>query len=280
MPRTIAAERDAERKAGKLRGPLHGIPVLLKDNIATADRMATTAGSLALVGASAPRDAFLAERLRDAGAVLLGKTNLSEWANFRSSQSSSGWSARGGQCRNPYVLDRSPCGSSSGTGAAIAADFAAIGVGTETMGRSSARPGMCSLVGLKPTLGLVSRAGIVPIAHSQDTAGPMARSVADAAALLGVLAGWILAIRPPRPPRQDRRRLHELPASRWFEGRPHRRRAHEVLRLQPRADRARRDRARDLKRWARRSSTRPTSRTSASTTTASSKSCCTSSRPT
>ena len=168
----IAGTLDAERKAKGPRGPLHGIPVLIKDNIATADRMATTAGSLALVGARPSEDAFVARRLRQAGAVILGKTNLSEWANFRSSRSSSGWSARGGQCRNPYVLDRSPCGSSAGTGAAIAADFAAVGVGTETDGSVVCPSSACSLVGIKPTLGLVSRSGIVPIAHSQDTAGP------------------------------------------------------------------------------------------------------------
>jgi amidase len=172
-----------------VRGPLHGIPVLVKDNLDTADRMMTTAGSLALAGTPAARDSFVAERLRAAGAVLLGKTNLSEWANFRSTRSSRGWSARGGQCRNPYVLDRSPCGSSSGTGAAIAASFAAVGVGTETDGSIVCPSAASSLVGIKPTLGLVSRSGIVPIAHSQDTAGPMARSVADAAVLLGAMAG-------------------------------------------------------------------------------------------
>ena len=185
----IAAGLDDERRAGKVRGPLHGIPVLIKDNIATADRMETTAGSLALVGAKAPRDAFLVRRLREAGAVLLGKTNLSEWANFRSTQSSSGWSGRGGQCGNPYALDRNPCGSSSGSGAAISANLAAVAVGTETDGSIVCPSHACGLVGLKPTLGLVSRSGIVPIAHSQDTAGPMARTVADAAVLLAVLAG-------------------------------------------------------------------------------------------
>jgi len=185
----IADSLDAERRARGSRGPLHGIPVLIKDNVATADRMATTAGSLALVGAKPPRDAFVAERLRAAGAVLLGKTNLSEWANFRSSHSSSGWSARGGQCLNPYALDRSPCGSSSGSGAAVAANFCAVAVGTETDGSIVCPAGAHSLVGLKPTVGLVSRAGIVPIAHSQDTAGPMARTVSDAAILLGALAG-------------------------------------------------------------------------------------------
>src|SRR5437870_3647047 len=185
----IAGRLDAERKAKGPRGALHGIPVLVKDNIATADRMATTAGSLALVGAKPPADAAVAARLRAAGAVIIGKVNLSEWANFRSSNSSSGWSARGGQCKNPYALDRSPCGSSSGTAAAIAANFAAVGVGTETDGSIVCPAAACSLVGIKPTLGLVSRAGIVPIAHSQDTAGPMARTVRDAAILLGALAG-------------------------------------------------------------------------------------------
>ncbi len=185
----IAVALDAERKAKGPRGPLHGIPVVVKDNIATADRMATTAGSLALVGAKAPRDSFVAERLRAAGAVILGKTNLSEWANFRSSKSSSGWSGRGGQCRNPYALDRSPCGSSSGTGAAVSANLAAVGVGTETDGSIVCPSAINSLVGIKPTVGLVSRSGIVPISHTQDTAGPMARTVADAAALLGALAG-------------------------------------------------------------------------------------------
>jgi amidase len=171
---------DAERRAGRVRGPLHGVPVLIKDNIATHDRMMTTAGSLALAGAPAPKDAFVVQRLRDAGAVILGKTNLSEWANFRSTHSSSGWSGRGGQTRNPYAPDRNPSGSSSGSAVAVAANLAAAAVGTETVN---------SLVGIKPTLGLISRTGIVPIAHSQDTAGPMARTVADAALLLGVLAG-------------------------------------------------------------------------------------------
>jgi amidase len=186
---TIADSLDAERKSGRTRGPLHGIPVLIKDNIETADRMMTTAGSLALEGARPAKDAFIVERLRAAGAVILGKTNLSEWANFRSTHSSSGWSGRGGQVKNPYVLDRNPCGSSSGTGAAIAANLAAIGVGTETDGSIVCPSGANGLVGIKPTLGLVSRTGIIPIAHSQDTAGPMARTVADAAALLAVLSG-------------------------------------------------------------------------------------------
>lgn len=185
----IADRMDAERKAGHVRGPLHGVPVLIKDNVATADRMMTTAGSLALAGVPVPRDAAIVGRLRDAGAVIIGKTNLSEWANFRSTHSVSGWSGRGGQCRNPYATDRNPCGSSSGTGAAIAANFAAIGVGTETDGSIVCPSNANSLVGLKPTLGLVSRSGIVPIAHSQDTAGPMCRTVTDAALLLGALAG-------------------------------------------------------------------------------------------
>jgi amidase len=185
----IADALDAERKTTGARGPLHGIPVLVKDNIATADGMQTTAGSLALVGVKPPRDAALVKRLRAAGAILLGKTNLSEWANLRSTRSSSGWSGRGGQTRNPYALDRSPCGSSSGTGAAIAASLAAVGIGTETDGSIVCPASATGLVGLKPTVGLVSRSGIVPISHSQDTAGPMTRTVADAAALLTVLAG-------------------------------------------------------------------------------------------
>ena len=186
---TIADALDAERRARGSRGPLHGIPVLVKDNIDTADRMSTTAGSLALQDSRPAKDAFVVERLRAAGVVILGKTNLSEWANFRSTRSTSGWSARGGQVKSPYVLDRNPCGSSSGTGAAIAANLAAIGVGTETDGSIVCPAGASGLVGIKPTLGLISRSGIVPIAHSQDTAGPMARTVADAALLLGAMAG-------------------------------------------------------------------------------------------
>jgi len=185
----IAKRLDEERRDTGPRGPMHGIPVLIKDNIDTADRMATTAGSLALVGARPPRDAFLVERLRTAGAIILGKTNLSEWANFRSTQSSSGWSGRGGQCANPYALDRNPCGSSSGSGAAVSANLAAVAVGTETDGSVVCPSHANSLVGLKPTVGLVSRSGIVPISHSQDTAGPMARCVADAAALLSAMVG-------------------------------------------------------------------------------------------
>jgi amidase len=186
---SIAVALDRERKERGARGPLHGIPMLLKDNIDTADRMMTTAGSLALVGAKPSQDAWVAKKLRDAGAVILGKTNLSEWANFRSSKSSSGWSGRGGQTRNPYALDRNPCGSSSGSGAAIAANLAAAAIGTETDGSIVCPSSANSLVGIKPTVGLVSRAGIIPIAHSQDTAGPMTRTVADAVLILGALTG-------------------------------------------------------------------------------------------
>ncbi len=185
----LAAQMDEERKAKGPRGPLHGVPVLIKDNIGTADRMMTTAGSLALLGSTPPKDSFVARRLRDAGAMILGKTNLSEWANIRSTHSSSGWSGRGGQCRNPYALDRSPCGSSSGTAAGISANFAVVGVGTETDGSIVCPSSTCGIVGLKPTVGLISRAGIIPISHTQDTAGPMARTVADAATLLTILAG-------------------------------------------------------------------------------------------
>ncbi len=180
---------DRERKGGKVRGPLHGIPVLLKDNIATKDRMHTTAGSLALMEATVPADAFLVGRLREAGAVLLGKTQASEWANFRSSHSSSGWSGRGGQCRNAYALDRSPSGSSSGAGVAVSASLCAVAVGTETDGSIVSPSAVSALVGVKPTVGLVSRGGIIPISQSQDTAGPMARTVREAALLLEVLAG-------------------------------------------------------------------------------------------
>jgi amidase len=186
----IALQLDQERAAGRVRSVLHGIPVLLKDNIDTADRMKTTAGSLALLGAPTPaQDAFLVQQLRAAGAVILGKTNLSEWANFRSSSSSSGWSARGGQTRNAYNGDVTPCGSSSGSGVAVAANLTVLAIGTETNGSIICPASNNSLVGIKPTLGLVSRSGVIPIAHSQDTAGPMARSVADAAALLSVMAG-------------------------------------------------------------------------------------------
>ncbi|HVS60688.1 MAG TPA: amidase [Gemmatimonadaceae bacterium] len=186
---SIADTLDRERKAGRVRGPLHGIPILVKDNIGTADRMTTTAGSYALAGSIPLQDATIAARLRAAGAILLGKTNLSEWANFRSTHASSGWSGRGGQVRNPYVLDRNPCGSSSGSGAAVSANMCALAVGTETDGSIVCPSSANGIVGIKPTLGLVSRAGIIPIAHSQDTAGPMARTVRDAAILLNVLAG-------------------------------------------------------------------------------------------
>jgi amidase len=185
----IARASDAERRAGRIRGPLHGIPVLLKDNVETADRVATSAGSLALAGHRAKTDATVAARLRAGGAVILGKTNLSEWANFRSTRSSSGWSARGGQTRNPYALDRNPCGSSSGSGSATSANLCAVSIGTETDGSIVCPSSANGLVGVKPTVGLVSRAGIIPISHSQDTAGPMTRSVADAAAVLTAIAG-------------------------------------------------------------------------------------------
>src|SRR5213594_3400352 len=184
-----AGALDAERKAKGLRGPLHGIPVLVKDNVATRDRLQSTAGSLALVGVVPPRDAFIVERLRAAGAVILGKANLSEWANFRSVHSSSGWSGRGGQCRNPYALDRTPSGSSSGSAVAVSANLCAVAIGTETDGSIVSPSSYCGVVGLKPTVGLVSRSGIIPIAASQDTAGPIARTVADAAALLGAMTG-------------------------------------------------------------------------------------------
>jgi amidase len=203
-PEALAAadSLDAERAEGRVRGALHGIPVVLKDNIDTGDRMPTTAGSLALEGVIAPRDAFIVERLREEGAIILGKANLSEWANFRSTQSSSGWSGIGGQVRNPYVLDRSPCGSSSGSGAVVAANMAPLAVGTETDGSVVCPAAANGVVGIKPTIGLVSRSGIVPIAHSQDTAGPMARTVADAVELLNALMG------------EDERDLFTRPAER------------------------------------------------------------------
>lgn len=185
----IAEGLDRERAAGRIRGPMHGIPIVLKDNIDTGDRMTTTAGSLALEGSHAGRDAFLAERLRAAGAILLAKTSMSEWANFRSTRSSSGWCSRGGQGKNPYALDRSPCGSSSGTGGAVAANYAAAGIGTETDGSITCPAATVGLVGLKPTVGLVSRSGIIPISATQDTAGPIARTVADAAVLLSAMTG-------------------------------------------------------------------------------------------
>jgi amidase len=185
----IASELDKERKAKGPRGPMHGIPVLIKDNIDTADRMQTTAGSLALVGSKPAQDSAVARKLREAGAVILGKTNLSEWANIRSSHSTSGWSGRGGQTHNPYALDRNPCGSSSGSGAAVSANLCTVAVGTETDGSIVCPSSASGIVGIKPTLGLISRAGIIPISHSQDTSGPMARTVRDAAILLGALAG-------------------------------------------------------------------------------------------
>ncbi len=185
----IADALDKERKENHVRGPMHGIPVLIKDNIDTADQMQTTAGSLALLGSKPTRDSFVAQKLRESGAVILGKTNLSEWANIRSSHSSSGWSGRGGQTINPYALDRNPCGSSSGSGAAAAASLCAVAVGSETDGSIVCPASANGLVGIKPTLGLISRAGIIPIAHSQDTAGPMARTVRDAAILLSALTG-------------------------------------------------------------------------------------------
>ncbi len=185
----IADSLDTERKDKGPRGPLHGIPVLIKDNIDTADRMMTTAGSLALVGSIASQDSFVAQKLREAGAVILGKTNLSEWANFRSTHSSSGWSSRGGQTRNPYILDRNPFGSSSGSGVAVAANLCAAAIGTETDGSIMTPSSANCLVGIKPTVGLVGRTGIIPIAHSQDTAGPMTRTVKNAAILLGALTG-------------------------------------------------------------------------------------------
>ncbi len=186
---SIAGNMDKERKAGKVRGALHGIPVLIKDNINTGDKMMTTAGSLALEGNIAGKDAFIIQQLRNAGAVLLGKTNLSEWANFRSTKSTSGWSSRGLQSKNPCVLDRNPCGSSSGSGAAVAANLCAVAIGTETDGSVVAPSSFCGIVGIKPTVGLLSRSGIIPISATQDTAGPMARTVRDAAILLGALTG-------------------------------------------------------------------------------------------
>jgi amidase len=185
----IADALDRERRERGPRGPLHGIPILVKDNIDTADRMMTTAGSLALEGSHAPQDAFVVERLRAAGAIIAGKANLSEWANFRSNRSSSGWSGRGGQGKNPYALDRNPCGSSSGSGQSVSANLVAAALGTETDGSIVCPSNNNGIVGIKPTVGLTSRAGVIPISHSQDTVGPMTRSVVDAAALLGAIAG-------------------------------------------------------------------------------------------
>ncbi len=185
----IAEELDTERRNGKIRGPMHGIPVLIKDNIDTGDKMMTTAGALAMIGNIAKEDAFIVKQLRAAGAVLLGKTNLSEWANFRSSRSTSAWSSRGGQTKMPYILDRNPSGSSAGTGAAVSANFCVIGIGTETDGSITSPASINGLVGIKPTVGLISRTGIIPISATQDTAGPMGRTVKDAAIFLGILAG-------------------------------------------------------------------------------------------
>jgi amidase len=185
----IAESLDAERKSTGSRGPLHGIPIMLKDNIDTHDRMMTTAGSLALLGSFPHQDAFVMKKLRAAGAVIIAKTNLSEWANFRASPSTSGWSARGGLTRNPYALDRNPSGSSSGSAVAVSANLCAVAIGTETDGSIISPATLCGIVGLKPTVGLVSRSGIIPISHTQDTAGPMARTVTDAAILLGAIAG-------------------------------------------------------------------------------------------
>lgn len=185
----IARQMDGERKAGRVRGPMHGIPVLIKDNIDTADKMQTTAGSLAMEGHIAAKDAFIIQKLRAAGAVILGKTNLSEWANFRSTSSCSGWSSRGGQTKNPYIIDHNPCGSSSGSGVAVSANLCVVAIGTETDGSITCPAATNGVVGLKPTVGLLSRSGIIPISHTQDTAGPMARTVTDVAILLGALTG-------------------------------------------------------------------------------------------
>ncbi|HEX5759723.1 MAG TPA: amidase [Thermoanaerobaculia bacterium] len=201
--RGLARNRDRERREGHVRGPLHGIPLVIKDNIDTRDQMLTTAGSLALVGAPALQDATVARKLKLAGAVILGKANLSEWANFRGFNSSSGWSGRGGQTKNPYVLDRNPCGSSSGSAAAVSANFAAAALGTETDGSIVCPSHANGVVGIKPTVGLTSRAGVVPISHTQDTVGPHGRTVADAAAVLGVLTGV-----DPRDPATNRSTGH------------------------------------------------------------------------
>ncbi|SHM66312.1 amidase [Flavobacterium xinjiangense] len=184
----IAVEMDKEMKSGKSRGPLHGIPILIKDNIDTADKMQTTAGSLALEGNIASKDAFVVKKLREAGAIIIGKTNLSEWANFRSTQSCSGWSSRGGQTKNAYILDHNPCGSSAGSGVAVSANLCVVAVGTETDGSVVCPASVNGVVGIKPTVGLVSRSGIIPISKTQDTAGPMARTVTDAAILLGAMS--------------------------------------------------------------------------------------------
>ena len=202
----IAEQLDQERRAGQVRGPLHGVPVIVKDNLDTADRMTTTAGSLALEGSTPPRDSFVVERLRAAGAIILAKANMSEWANFRSTRSSSGWSARGGQCGNAYSVDRNPCGSSSGSAAAVSANFCALAIGTETSGSIVCPASVNGVVGVKPTVGLVSRSGIIPISHTQDTAGPMARTVTDAAMLLNAIVG-----EDPRDPATERSRGNAHP---------------------------------------------------------------------
>ena len=277
----LAEALDRERAAKGPRGPLHGIPVLLKDNIDTADRMTTTAGSLALEGSIPAQDAHLAERLRAAGAILLAKANMSEWANIRSNRSSSGWSARGGQCRNPFVLDRNPCGSSSGSAAAVSANFGAVAVGTETDGSIVCPASACGVVGLKPTVGLVSRAGVIPISHTQDTAGPLCRTVADAAALLGALAGADPRDRATTASVRPRRAgLHQVPRPGRPPRRADRRGPREVLRLQrrdrpPGGGRHRRVPARRRHRG--RPGGHPARR--AATTTPSSRCCCSSSRP-
>ena len=229
---SIADSLDRERKTRGPRGPMHGIPVLIKDNIDTADRMMTTAGSLALVGSKPMQDSQVAQKLRSAGAVILGKTNLSEWANIRSSHSTSGWSGRGGLTKNPYALDRNPCGSSSGTGAGISANLCAVGIGTETDGSIVCPSSSNGLAGIKPTVGLVSRSGIIPISHSQDSAGPMCRTVRDAAILLGALTGVDPAdAATAASAGKSLHGLYSVLRSRRPQGRTHRRRP-EVFRFQ------------------------------------------------
>jgi amidase len=226
--RSIAESLDRELRAGKSRGPLHGMPLLVKDNIETGDRMMTTAGSLALEGHYASQDAPIVKRLRDAGAVILGKTNLSEWANFRSSRSVSGWSGRGLQTRNPYALDRNPSGSSSGSGAATAACLCAASVGTETDGSIVSPSSLNGLVGIKPTVGLLSRTGIIPISQTQDTAGPMTRTVRDAALLLTAMAGMDPADAATQAAAGHIQSDYTRSCGRRLEGRAHRRRSQNV----------------------------------------------------
>ena len=240
----IADGLDKERKEKGVRGPLHGIPVLIKDNIDTADKMMTTAGSLALLGSKPSKDSTVAQKLREAGAVILGKTNLSEWANIRSDHSTSGWSGRGGQTKNPYALDRNPCGSSSGSGAAVSANLCAAAIGTETDGSIVCPSSSNGLVGIKPTVGLVSRTGIIPISHSQDGAGPMCRTVRDAAIVLGALTGIDDAgRRDRRQPRAFLHRLHTIPERGRLARRAHRRGAENVrLQRESRQDYGRRPR--------------------------------------